>query len=173
MRYRRRYAILAAAAVIAVGAAVALGASSDREDRATGIDGRSAQTAPARARDARCPKALPGGPGAVVRVVRTVRRELPRTLRGIDVRGASITSVFDLSIGAVLPGLRRQRYERPAARACGLVVARRSWVALVHSPRARMASLSPAVLYVARTRAGWRTWYVMYPNFGTAGFVEP
>jgi ATP-dependent exoDNAse (exonuclease V) beta subunit len=36
-----------------------------------------------------------------------------------------------------------------------------------------MASLSPAVLYVARTRAGWHTWYVTYPNFGTAGFVEP
>ncbi|HEX8123744.1 MAG TPA: hypothetical protein VF549_21010 [Solirubrobacteraceae bacterium] len=169
---RHRYAVVAAAAVIAVGAA-ALGGSSDSEDRTTGIDERSARTAPARERDARCPKALAGAPGAVIRVVRTVRRELPRTLRGIDVRGASITSVFDLSLDAVLPGLRRQRYIRVAARACGVVVAHRSWVALVHSPRARMASLSPAVLYVARTRAGWRTWYGAYPNFGTAGFVEP
>ncbi|HEX8085452.1 MAG TPA: hypothetical protein VF529_14255 [Solirubrobacteraceae bacterium] len=109
----------------------------------------------------------------MLQVGRTVRRQLPRVLRGIDPRGATITGAFDLQIAAFLPGFNQWRYVKRAARACGVAVARRSWMVVVNAPRAKMASLVPAIVYVARTREGWRPWYRHFPNFGTADFVEP
>lgn len=34
-----------------------------------------------------------------------------------------------------------------------------------------MASVDMALVYVVRTSAGWRPWYVSYPVFGTGGMV--
>lgn len=173
MRRPRPYATLAVAATIAAGAGVAIAASVQTGDDAGDSSRPPAAPASRSERDSRCPAALPGGPRAMVHVGRTVRRQLPRVLGGIDPRGATITGAFDLQLAAFLPGLRRGRYEKPAARACGVAIARRSWMVVVNAPRARMASLVPAIVYVARTRDGWRPWYRHFPNFGTAEFIDP
>ncbi|HEX8123745.1 MAG TPA: hypothetical protein VF549_21015 [Solirubrobacteraceae bacterium] len=109
----------------------------------------------------------------MIQVGRTVRRQLPRVLGDIDPRGATITGAFDLQIAAFLPGFNQFRYVKVASRACGTRVARRSWMVIVDAPRAKMASLAPAIVYVARTPEGWRAWYRHFPNFGTSAFIDP
>jgi hypothetical protein len=96
-----------------------------------------------------------------------VRRE-----RGDAARGYTVSAVFSLNgrVGRV-PQLSRSRYVRIASAACGLEVARRSWVVVADFPNAAAASVGGSqVSFLARERRGWRIWYGWNPNLDEVGF---
>jgi hypothetical protein len=69
------------------------------------------------------------------------------------------------------PGLDPTRYTKRAARACGKHVADLSWAVFVTFPNAPTADSAVAAVFVARTQAGWRPWFVVSPETGTGSFV--
>lgn len=156
-----------------------------------GNAGCGGQAKPARSEDARqaadpvsqntrasvagrgCPKPLRGGSRAGERALRTVRSHLREIFHGTDVRGAVLYGAIALRRDEVVPGLRYRMYFTKPARVCGKAVVNASWVILVALPRATMASLSPALVYVVRTMQGWRPWYLIFPNLGTAKLLPP
>lgn len=120
----------------------------------------------------RCPKALSGGAHPGEHALRTTRLRLANIFRGIDVRGAILYAAISLSPVGSVPALGERTYTTRPLRACGRVVVGRSWVVLVRLPDAPMASLYPALVYLVRTREGWRPWYLSFPNFGTAELIS-
>ncbi|MDQ3856842.1 MAG: hypothetical protein M3327_00085 [Actinomycetota bacterium] len=79
-------------------------------------------------------------------------------------RGHFVIALFSLDTGfppnpASFPPRLLNRYRNIAADWCGLAVAERSWVALIHFPNAAAALLGEGVAYLARTPRGWRIWY--------------
>jgi hypothetical protein len=150
----------------------ACGGSQTADRRQASADSRVDAVAPvsAPARDERCPEALQPGREAANAVVRAVPREIRRAFPDIDRRGYRVWAIFTLEREAFGPGLRRSRYIRVAARACGEATARQSWVAVLSFPRAAFAALVPAVAFFARTDTGWHIWYVWFPNMRSSGF---
>jgi hypothetical protein len=144
----------------------------DGQQSSTGRGDSEARTASTQRRDERCPSALPPGRFAASDVLQAVPRELRRVYRSIDRRDNHLYALFALDYREVAPGLRRSRYVRVAARACGKETANRSWVAIFSFPRAPFASFSPSVTFFARTEPGWHIWYEWYPNMRESGFPE-
>jgi hypothetical protein len=107
---------------------------------------------------------------AAKNVLRAVPREIRRAYRNLDRKDYSVYALFALDSREFTPALRRSRYVRVAARGCGRVTATRSWVAIFSFPRAPSAAFTAAVAFFARTDAGWRIWYVWYPNMPSSGF---
>ena len=163
---RRPLAILATWTLLAFGASgCAQQAPPTKSDVQASAIKRGAAT------DPRCPKALMGGRKAGEQALRVVRSHLRRIFHGLDVHQAIVYAGVALRSDVGVPGLRYKLYTARPQRACGKEVVSRSWVLLVWLPRAPMASLVPAFVYVARETRGWRAWYFVYPNAGTAGFI--
>jgi hypothetical protein len=138
-------------------AAVVAIAAADQGRRAASLDGR-------------CPAAqqtLRPSPSMLRGFANSIRRQL-----GDAARGYQVSAVFALRTGVGRPpGLRRARYRRIAAAACGRDVALRSWVVVADLPRAPAASLgSGQVFFLARERSMWRVWYGWNPNLDEVGF---
>jgi hypothetical protein len=118
----------------------------------------------------RCPRAE-----EAVRPSPSMFRGFARSLRrqfGDAARGYHVSGMFSLGrhIGAP-PGLRRARYRRIAAAACGRDVALRSWVVVADLPAARAAAVGfRQVFFLARERSRWSIWYGWNPNFDEVGF---
>jgi hypothetical protein len=136
----------------------------------------SALAAPTRAAttNARCPSVVVAENGtasgkAVASVLRRRNRVFPHT----DTHGADVFAVaaLDAANGGAA-GIDLRRYTAAAKRACGARVARHSWAVFVHLPAAPMASTADAAVFTARTERQWRPWYIVYPAFGTSGFID-
>jgi hypothetical protein len=140
--------------------------------------GATAQSAPSTTRPGhatagggRCPSALSPRAGDLALVSQRVSRSLPKIFEKVDTRRAVIYAALSLRDDERILGLRYTLYTRAVEKACGKRLVTRSWVVLVGLPRAPMASLVPALVYVARTPDGVRPWYLRFPNAGTGGFV--
>jgi hypothetical protein len=144
----------------------------DRQQVSAGPADGEVRTASTQPRDERCSSALRPGLTAAKDVLRAVPREIRRVYRDIDRRDNHLYALFALDYREVAPGLRRSRYVRVAARACGRETANRSWVAIFSFPRAPFASFSPSVTFFARTESGWRIWHLWHPNMRESGFPE-
>jgi hypothetical protein len=103
--------------------------------------------------------------------LRLVRTRIARIFHGIDVRGAVTHGLIALRRDEVIPGFHNGAYTTRPQQACGKRTVNESWVVLVALPRARMASLVPALIYVVRTRDGMTPWYLAYPNAQTGALL--
>ena len=133
-------------------------------------DDRSVVRASNRAKAERCPTSLLAGRFAPARIMEAIRREVPRVYADMSAQGEhnawrdySVTGVFSLDVASThgAPAAWRRtlrRYGDAAGNVCGGTVARRSWVVLIHFPRAQNALGGEGVAFLARTRAGWRIW---------------
>jgi hypothetical protein len=118
----------------------------------------------------RCPTSLLAGRFAPARITEAIRREVPRVYADMSAQGEqdawrdySVIGVFSLDVASThgAPAAWRRtlrRYGEAAGNVCGGTIARRSWVALIHFPRAQNALVGEGVAFLARTRAGWRIW---------------
>jgi hypothetical protein len=79
-------------------------------------------------------------------------------------RDYRVSAVFPLALEDFTPGLRRSRYLEVARKACGDVVARRSWVVVIEMPRAAAAALGLQALFFSRTADGWTAWHAWLPT---------
>lgn len=122
--------------------------------------------------DRRCPIPLNGGRFGAAHAADATRRQLKRIFPGFDRRDSRISASISLGMGDFVPKLSSHYYTARPAEACGRHVVQNSWVVIVSLPRAPMASLVPALVYVARTPTGWHAWYVGFPNYGGWGFVD-
>jgi hypothetical protein len=129
----------------------------------------------------KCPQALRAGRNAASHALSALRDAVPRLYRppSFRIKGYSIVALFsldptaqadasiaDLHKASFSPGL----YRRKAMEACGATVASRSWLAVMDFPRAAMATLDPALAYLARTHRGWKVWYQWEPNLSKPAF---
>jgi hypothetical protein len=132
-------------------------------------------------RPGRCPEALRPGPNPPGHVLSALRREIPRLYRPptFHIKHYSVRALFSLDrtaeASAATPQLHtapfsQSLYRRKAAAACGATVATRSWLAVMEFPGAAMATLSPALAYLARTHRGWKVWYQWNPNLSKPAF---
>jgi hypothetical protein len=134
---------------------------------------RSIDSLRARNAAARCPKARPPTAEAPGEAAMAVLRQRKRVFQGIDSRDAGVFAAASLNPGqGGAVGLDLRRYITMARRACGHLVARRSWAVFAHLPRAPTARTADAVVLSARTADGWIAWYVTYPALRTGGFVR-
>jgi hypothetical protein len=115
----------------------------------------------------RCPKALPSGSQAYFSVARAIRHEIPRVFpnrprQHFSNRGYTVWAALSLwprGGGGIDVGFPRPQLVKKAAEACGSQVAQRSWAVAIDFPGAPAATLGTYIVYLARTRAGWRIWY--------------
>lgn len=145
---------------------------------AIAVDSAAGETGHARSAP-HCPHALPGDSRAYFEVARAVKHWIPVffpdkprshfSSRDYTVWGA--LSLADRGGSPTEVGFPRARLANPARRACGSNVAQRSWAVAVDFPFAPDALLSTHVLYLARTRVGWRLWYDWIPGQGRGGFM--
>jgi hypothetical protein len=98
---------------------------------------------------------------------------LRRIFGRLSARRAAIYGAVALRQDEFVPEFDYRFYMARPERACGKAVVNNSWVVFVELPDAPMASLYPALVYVARTPTGWRPWYVGFPNAKGWGFVNP
>lgn len=117
-------------------------------------------------RMAACPSALWPGRKAATEVAKVVQQAVPHLYRGVPRhKQYEIVSMASLALGRQSTGVKTTvtLYRRIATRRCGPTVASRSWVVFLRFPKIkRSASLSYGIVYVARTTAGWRAWYVYH-----------
>lgn len=114
---------------------------------------------------AACPSALWPGRKAAPQVAKAVQQAVPHLYRGVPRhKKYEIVSMASLAPGRQSIGVKTAvgPYRRMAAHRCAKV-ATRSWVVFLRFPRIKhSASLSYGIVYVARTTAGWRVWYVYH-----------
>jgi hypothetical protein len=157
-----------AIAVSAVSLAVGRGVAFEQVGPHRGGTGSRVTTTAA----SQCPAGSRPSKGAAGPAVASVQRKRRQIFRDIDSRGSDVFAVASLDpASGEAPGIDLQRYLRIARRACGDQLARRSWAVFVHLPQAPMASTADAVALTALTGRGWLPWYLIYPAFGTSGFV--
>ena len=158
----RAFAIVAACVAAAVGVGGA--AMATREEADAGEEPRRV----AASQGDGCPVAQPAGRLAARAAARALEREIPRAYADTTAqgerrawRGYSVTALFSLDPAAARsawPQRMLRPYRRAAIRLCGQAVADRSWVVLVHLPRAVGALQAEGVAFLARTATGWRIW---------------
>lgn len=112
---------------------------------------------------ASCPRALEPGPRAPEEVLRALRRAVPRTWHYTTMDGPlklSAENTLVLRLQALVGDSRSSTYYRKLAeRACGKLVALRSWLAVVYFPTSQSSVYAERFAFFAKTRSGWRIWY--------------
>jgi hypothetical protein len=137
------------------------------------ITSRPARPAPDRALTGGCPRhvrpAITFGPALLLAVTRAVKAQVPRVYPNLTSMGHPAWPDFQIQAIVVLnqlptlgpdyaPRIRGlDRYEKLAARACGLRAANASVLVFLQFPNCQLpCSLSWA--YLTRTRGGWHLW---------------
>jgi hypothetical protein len=170
--HRASIVAVGAAIVVAVGVAFALGgAGAEPGGAASSNERRHAEIGEWTSAEAsKCPPAVRAGRFAPARITEAIRRDVPRIYAAMSAQGErnawrdhAVVAVFSLDIEAThgapagwRPALLR--YREAARIACGATVARRSWVSLLRFPRAANALAGEGVVFLARSRDGWRIW---------------
>jgi hypothetical protein len=147
-----------------VGLATATGCgSAGRTPRSEGARTPTAHLHPTSAPAAvGCPHALSPGRRAYGHAARAVLSNLRRLFPNYDTRHTDILGLYFL-LSTVRPAVPKAIRRGPARKACGNHVIDRSWAAVIVVPNAPDADHGTAVVYVARTSAGWRPWYLWLP----------
>lgn len=164
---RSLLACLAAAILAAVLLAAALYAPASSPDSSAAKVTTSTSQPQTTAAAASCPRSLEPDPRAPERVLRALRSAVPRTWHYTTPDGplklsVRNTLVQDLqSLAGDSQNLPRfsSYYGKLARRMCGDMVARRTWVAVVHFPDSQAATYAEKFAFFARTRTGWKLWY--------------
>jgi hypothetical protein len=108
----------------------------------------------------KCPKGVLVGASGLAPaedVIGAARRLIPRTYTDPAYSSFIIQSVFSLE--PVVAGLRDPaRFRAFAAARCGRSVALGSWVVAVQFPGAPIATAGLGIVYLVKTRSGWKLW---------------